>query len=140
MYRLLKPIEQATAWLFRVARNKLTDRHRKMKPDLLEDAFSMEGDWDDDDLLLADILKDWSATPEDALWQSEVMEAITEALDELPEEQSLVFVQHELEGRSFKELSEETGLPVNTLISRKRYAVLYLREHLAAWYADLEGA
>jgi RNA polymerase sigma factor (sigma-70 family) len=139
MYRMLRPIEQATAWLFRVARNKITDRARKKKPELLEDALyrSAEPDGDDDPLMLADILPDLGASPEDELLRNTILEALSEALDELPDEQRAVFVAHELEGKSFKEISFDTGLSVNTLLSRKRYAVLYLRAQLRDLYSDL---
>ena len=140
MYRLLRPIEQATAWLFRVARNKIADRRRKMKPELLEDALHLQSDdhSDDEPLLLADILPETgSNSPEDALFRNAVLEALEDALDELPEAQRSVFVQHELEGRSFREIAESSGEHVNTLLSRKRYAVLFLRERLRSLYDDL---
>lgn len=141
MYRLFRPVEQATAWLFRVARNKITDRARKKKPELLEDALHLtaESDSEDEPLLLADILPDLGASPEDELLRNTILETLGEALDALPEEQREVFVAHELEGFSFKEISAATGLSVNTLLSRKRYAVLFLREQLRDLYSDLAG-
>ena len=134
--RLVEPVEQATAWLFRVARNKLIDRNRKKKPELLEDVFFLEED-EEESYTLADLLPGIGLDPEESVWQQDFSEALDEALDELPEEQRLVFVEQELNGRSFRELSEELGEPVNTLISRKRYAVLYLREQLSDLYEDL---
>ncbi|MBK8558074.1 MAG: sigma-70 family RNA polymerase sigma factor [Lewinellaceae bacterium] len=139
MTRMLRPIEQASAWLFRVARNKITDRSRKKKTELLEDSllFSSDSEGDDGPLLLADILPAMGATPDALLLRHTIFEALDAALEELPVEQKEVFVQHELEGKSFKEIAVETGLSQNTLLSRKRYAVLFLRERLQGLYEDL---
>ncbi len=123
-----QPIEQLTGWLFTVARNKITDRKRKLKPDLLEDVFSIAGD--EEMLNWTELFFDADNNPETAYLRSLFWEALQEALNELPEEQRSVFIQHEMEGISFKEISLQTGASVNTLLSRKRYAVLYLRQRL----------
>jgi len=123
-----QPIEQLTAWLFTVARNKITDRQRKHKPEALEDLF--RDDESDESFNWTEILLDGNDNPERDYLRNLFWEELNAALQELPKEQRDVFVQHELEGISFKELSEQTGESVNTLISRKRYAVLHLRERL----------
>ena len=123
-----EPIEQMTAWLFRVARNKITDRRRKKRPEAIEDIFSS----DDEELSLdwTELFSQEGADPETEYIRSLFWEQLTTALAELPADQRWVFVKHELDGIPFNELSKETGEPVNTLISRKRYAVLHLRERL----------
>ena len=126
--RLLMPIEHVTGWLFRVARNLITDLLRKKKPDSFSDA-AVEGE-DGDLLRIEDLLPSPEAGPEARFARSVLLEELESALDELPDEQREVFLAHELEGRSFKELSAESGVNVNTLLSRKRYAVLHLRERL----------
>jgi RNA polymerase sigma factor (sigma-70 family) len=138
MYRLMKPVEQIASWLFTVARNKITDRYRKKKPFLLEDVFSFKGgDTDEQRYFLDDVLPSADMRSADVeMMRETVMEAIMDALEELPEEQRDVFVWHELEDKSFKEIAEATGVTVNTLLSRKRYAVLFLRERLKELYAD----
>jgi RNA polymerase sigma factor (sigma-70 family) len=123
-----QPIEQMTAWLFTVARNKITDRQRKHKPEALEDVFRDEEG--DDSFNWSELLFDTSDNPEREYLRSIFWEELNAALQELPTEQRDVFVRHELEGLSFKEMAEQTGETVNTLISRKRYAVLHLRERL----------
>ncbi len=130
--RLLMPIEHVTGWLFRVARNRIIDVLRKQKPLRLSDSASAG---DDEELLdLEDLLPSPAAGPE-ALYARHVMlEELEAAVDELPEEQRDVFIAHELEGRSFKEIAAETGVNLNTLLSRKRYAVLRLRERLQGLY------
>lgn len=131
-YRLPEPIEQVGAWLFRVARNRIIDRFRRRKP---EHSLSEPAADDDDDAsatVLEELLPSSDAGPEAAYARAVLLETLDAALDELPEDQRAVFVAHELEGRSFNELSAETGLGVNTLLSRKRYAVLHLRRRLQA--------
>jgi RNA polymerase sigma factor (sigma-70 family) len=120
-YRLMKPVEQISAWLFRVARNRITDFFRKKKPEPLDNG---------DSIVLEDLLPSPGAGPEAAYARGVLLEELDAALDELPQEQRDVFIAHEIQGRSFKELSAETGLSVNTLLSRKHYAVLHLRERL----------
>lgn len=123
-----QPIEQITAWLFRVARNKITDNRRKHRPELIEEVYSYE---DQDSLAdWSEFFFDSSDTPETAFLRNLFWETLQEALDELPQEQREVFVLHEMEGIPFKVIAEQTGATVNTLLSRKRYAVLHLRERL----------
>jgi RNA polymerase sigma factor (sigma-70 family) len=126
--RLLMPIEHMTGWLFRVARNRIIDLWRKKKPETFSD--SAVEDEDGELLQLEELLPSPEAGPEALYVRGVLLEELEFALDELPDEQREVFVAHELEGRSFKELSAETGVSVNTLLSRKRYAVLHLRERL----------
>jgi len=132
--RLLMPIEHVTGWLFRVARNRITDLWRKKRPENLSDA-AIE-DEDGELLQLEDLLPSPAAGPEALYVRNVLLEELEFALDELPDEQRDVFVAHELEGRSFKELSRESGVSVNTLLSRKRYAVLHLRERLQSIYDE----
>ena len=136
--RLLMPIEHVTGWLFRVARNRITDLFRKKKPETFSDAATV--DEDGELLQLEDLLPSPDAGPEAAYARSVVLDEIDFALDELPEEQREVFIAHELEGRSFKEMAAETGVSVNTLLSRKRYAVLHLRQRLQAMYDEFTKA
>jgi RNA polymerase sigma factor (sigma-70 family) len=126
--RLLMPIEHVTGWLFRVARNRITDLFRKKKPEALSDA-ALEGE-DGELLRIEDLLPSPDAGPEALYFRNVLLDELEFALGELPNEQREVFVAHELEGRSFKELSAASGVSVNTLLSRKRYAVLHLRERL----------
>jgi len=134
-YRLMKPIEQVGAWLFRVARNRITDLFRKRKPAALQDqkAVSADGEL----LMLEDLLPSPQAGPDATYVREVLLEEIEDALDELPEDQREIFIAHEIEGRSFKELAAETGLSVNTLLSRKHYAVVHLRERLRGIYDEL---
>jgi RNA polymerase sigma factor (sigma-70 family) len=133
-YRLTKPLEQAGAWLFRVARNRIIDRFRKKRPALLQD---LRGASDDGEMLsLEELLPSPDAGPEAAYARGVLLEELEAALEELPDEQREVFIAHEIEGKSFKELSAETGVSVNTLLSRKRYAVLHLREQLQSAYEE----
>ncbi len=125
-YRLMKPVEQVTAWLFRVARNRITDRFRRQKPASLSDPVGGDGE----SLTLEDLLPSADAGPEAEYARNLLLDVLDDALDELPENQREVFIAHEWLGRSFKDLAEETGLSVNTLLSRKRYAVLHLRQRL----------
>src|SRR5436309_3820622 len=126
--RLLMPIDHVTGWLFRVARNRITDLFRKKRPEAFSDA-AVE-DEDGDVLRIEDLLPSPDAGPEALYVRNVLLEELELALDELPDEQREVFVAHELEGRSFKELAAESGVNLNTLLSRKRYAVLHLRERL----------
>jgi RNA polymerase sigma factor (sigma-70 family) len=123
--RLMTPIEQVGAWLFRVARNRITDLFRKRAPEAPRDV-SVE----DEAFAFGDLLPSPDGGPEAALARGVLLEELEAALDELPDEQREVFIAHELEGRSFKELAAETGLSINTLLSRKHYAVLHLRRRL----------
>jgi RNA polymerase sigma factor (sigma-70 family) len=126
--RLLMPIEHVTSWLFRVARNRITDLFRKKTPETFSDAATQD---EDGELLhIEDLLPSPDAGPEALYVRNVLLDELEFALDELPGEQREVFVAHELEGRSFKELSAESGVNINTLLSRKRYAVLHLRERL----------
>ena len=126
--RLLMPIDHVTGWLFRVARNRITDLFRKRKPELFSDT-AVEGE-EGELLQIEDLLPSPDAGPEALYFRNLLLDELELALDELPDEQREVFVAHELQGRSFKELAEETDVSVNTLLSRKRYAVLHLRERL----------
>ena len=134
-YRLMKPVEQVGAWLFRVARNRIIDLFRSRRPAVLGNdtmVLTEEGEapqWED-------LLPSPDAGPEAAYARSVLLEELDAALEDLPEEQRDVFVAHEIEGRRFKELSEATGVSVNTLLSRKRYAVLQLRRRLQAIYDE----
>ena len=135
-YRRMKPIEQVGAWLFRVARNRITDLFRKKKPGISTDDPVAAGEEDGSVLMLQDLLPSPEAGPEAAYARTLLLDELDEALEELPEEQREVFVAHELEGLSFKQLAAETGLSVNTLLSRKHYAVLHLRRRLQAIYDE----
>jgi RNA polymerase sigma factor (sigma-70 family) len=132
--RLLMPIEDVTGWLFRVARNRITDLFRKKRPV----GFGPADVADEDDglLQLEDLLPSPDAGPDGLYARQVLLEELEQAVEELKEEQREVFVAHELEGRSFKEMAAKTGLSVNTLLSRKRYALLHLRERLKGIYDE----
>jgi RNA polymerase sigma factor (sigma-70 family) len=132
-YRLMKPIEHVTGWLFRVARNRIVDLFRSNRPRSLSNPIPGE---EENSLLLEDLLPSPKDGPDAAYARTVLLEALEDALDELPEEQRSVFIAHELTGTSFKQLSEETGISINTLLSRKRYAVLHLRRRLQTIYND----
>jgi len=136
--RLLMPIEHVTGWLFRVARNRITDLFRKKTPEPFA-AATMESE-EGELLQIEDLLPSPDAGPEALYVRNVLLDELELALDELPDEQREVFVAHELEGRSFKELAEETGVGVNTLLSRKRYAVLHLRGRLQTIYDEFMKA
>ena len=136
--RLLMPIEHVTGWLFRVARNRITDLFRKKQPESFSDAAV--SDEDDELPQLEDLLPSPDAGPEVLYARSVLLDELELAIDELPDEQREVFVAHELEGRSFKEMAAETGVSVNTLLSRKRYAVGHLRERLQGIYDEFTKA
>ncbi len=137
-YRLMKPVEQVGAWLFRVARNRIIDRFRKRKT-VVASSDSLAGE-EGEPFPWEDLLPSPDAGPEAAYAREVLLEEIDAALDELPEEQREVFVAHELEGWSFNELAAQTGLSVNTLLSRKHYAVLHLRRRLRAIYDEFRRA
>ena len=133
-YRLPEPIEQVGAWLFRVARNRIIDRFRKKKEQALPDGASDA----DEESWLEDLLPSTEAGPEASYARTVLLAALNDALAELPTEQREVFIAHELEGISFKELAAESGLSVNTLLARKRYAVLHLRSSLKEIYDEFD--
>jgi RNA polymerase sigma factor (sigma-70 family) len=134
--RLLVPIDHVTGWLFRVARNRITDLFRKKQPERLN---GTRGAGEDDELLqLEDLLPSPEAGPEALYTRHLMLEELEDAVDKLPEEQRAVFIAHELDGHSFKRMAAATGVSVNTLLSRKRYAVLRLRERLQNMYDELE--
>jgi RNA polymerase sigma factor (sigma-70 family) len=136
-YRLLQPIEQVGAWLFRVAKNRITDRYRRRDT---EARTYLAPGLEDGDIDLLDLLPSQDAGPEAVYMRSALLEELDEALEELPEEQQRVFIANELEGRSFKELATEIGVSVNTLLARKHYAVRHLRRRLQDIYDDITGS
>jgi len=135
--RLLMPIEHVTGWLFRVARNRIIDLFRKNEPESFTES-AVEGE-DGEMLQIDDLLPSPDAGPEALYIRHVLLDEVELALNELPHEQRDVFIAHELEGRSFKELSAETGININTLLSRKRYAVLHLRERLQSIYDEFKN-
>jgi RNA polymerase sigma factor (sigma-70 family) len=137
-YRLMKPVEQVGAWLYRVARNRIIDRFRKKKPVMFADASTVSEEGET--LQLEELLPSPDAGPDAAYARSVLLQELEDAVDELPKEQREVFVGHEVEGYSFKELSARTGVSVNTLLSRKHYAVVYLRQRLRAIYDEFLNA
>ena len=140
MQRLMKPVEHIASWLFTVARNKITDLYRKKKPEFLEDTLLGFRRGDENRYVLDDLLPQDSAfTAEDEVMRETIMKALMQSLSEMPVEQREVFVWHELEDLSFKDIVSKTGLPINTLLSRKRYAVLFLRERLGTLYNDIKN-
>jgi RNA polymerase sigma factor (sigma-70 family) len=142
-YRLMKPIEQVSGWLFRVARNRIIDLFRKRRPEVStnKSVAQQEAASDDDDpLRLEDLLPSPDAGAEAAYARKVLMEELEAALDELPAEQRDIFIAHEVEGRSFKDLAEETGVSANALRLRKHYAVLHLRSRLRAIYDEFTNS
>jgi RNA polymerase sigma factor (sigma-70 family) len=135
--RLLMPIEYVTGWLFQVARNRITDLFRKKKPEAFSDAAA--ADEEGELLRIEDLLPSPDAGPEAAYLRKEMLHELELALGQLPREQREVFVAHEVEGRSFRELAEESGVSINTLLSRKRYAMLHLRERLRSIHDEFFG-
>jgi len=135
-YRLMKPVEQVGAWLYRVARNRIIDRFRKKRPEVEVPLYANE----EGGLRLEDLLPSPEAGPAAVYARSVLIEELDAALEELPEEQRDVFIAHEMDGRSFKQLAKETGLSVNTLLSRKRYAIIHLRRRLQAIYEEFTSA
>jgi RNA polymerase sigma factor (sigma-70 family) len=134
-YRMMKPVEQVTAWLFRVARNRITDLFRRKRREASRSDPARLSE-DGEEFLLEELLPSTETGPDGAYVRNLLLEALDDALDELPAEQCEVFVAHELMGYSFKELSAQSGVSVNTLLSRKHYAVLHLRERLQAIYDE----
>ena len=132
-----EPIEQTGAWLYKVARNKITDKHKKKSETLLDDLFTGDDDGDDDTSSFKDLLMPDDNTPETEYVRNLFWEQLFSALDELPEEQKQVFIWQEMEDMTFQEISEMTGVNVNTLVSRKRYAVLHLRDRLQQLYQEI---
>ena len=137
-YRAMRPLEQVSAWLFRVASNRIIDLFRKKKPEAFSEAAEVGEDGEQ--LTLDDLLPSPDGGPEAEYARSVLLDEIDAALDELPDEQREVFVAHELQGRSFKELAAESGLSVNTLLSRKHYAVTHLRRRLQAIHDEFKKA
>ena len=133
-YRLMKPIEQVGSWLYRVARNRIIDLFRKRRPETFAE-IPLDRDADET-LLLEDLLPSPDAGPDALYARSVLLDELDAALQELPEEQREIFVAHEMDGRSFKQLADESGLSINTLLSRKRYATLHLRRRLQAIYDE----
>ena len=136
-YRLPAPIEQASAWLFRVARNRIIDRFRKKREVALADGAEADDDADSD-VRLDLMLPAPDAGPEAAYARSIVLTELEQALDELPPAQREVFIAHELDGMSFKQMAAQSGVPINTLLARKRYAVLTLRTRLQAVFDEFD--
>ncbi len=134
-YRMMKPIEQVGAWLYRVARNRIIDMFRRARPQqsLAEPVVNEDGG---SDITLEDLLPSPDEGPEAAFARGVLVDELAAAIEELPPEQRLVFVAHEIEGRSFKDLAAETGVSVNTLLSRKRYAVMHLRKRLQSIHEE----
>ncbi len=136
-YRLMKPVEKVASWMFTVARNKITDKYRKKKTLSLENQLGFSAEDEGERLDFAELLEDYSESADSELIRNIIIEALDEALEDLPSEQRDVFILHEVEDRSFQEISEMTGVSVNTLLSRKRYAVLYLRKRLRLVYEEI---
>lgn len=137
-YETIESLDRVTSWLFSVARNKIIDRYRRdsSRPRQM-DLTSRRGAEDDTPLTLQEILPDFGNTPEDTYLREVIWDAIMDALDELPEDQRDIFILNEMEDRSFREISEETGISINTLLSRKRYAILALRKKLQQLYDEM---
>src|SRR5437016_2246364 len=138
--RLLMPIEHVTGWLFRVARNRIIDLFRKKRPENFSDVAVAHEDEQGELLSLEDLLPSVDASPEALYARSVLLDELELAVEELPEEQRQVFIAHELEGQSFKQMAAETGVNVNTLLSRKRYAVRHLRQRLQDIYDEFTKA
>ena len=135
-YNTIENLERVTSWLFRVARNKIIDRYRKLKPSTFSE-LEVARDDDEPPMLLADILGDTSNSPEDVYNKELIWNSIEEVLAQMPKKQRDVFVWHELEDLSFKEMAEKTGESINTLLSRKRYAINFLRQRLQTLYDEM---
>jgi RNA polymerase sigma factor (sigma-70 family) len=137
-YRMMKPVEHAAAWLFRVARNRVVDLFRRRKREEMRTITSQVPDQEGELVDIYDLLPSPDDGPDAAYLREVLLDELDAALEELPEEQRDVFIAHELMGQSFKEIAAETGVSVNTLLSRKRYAVLHLRERLRAIYEEFK--
>lgn len=138
VYRTIEGIDRSSAWLYTVARNKIIDKSRKKKPETFSNLIFAGGDDEDGDGPgLEELIPDLSGMPDEQYARSLIMSRISQALEELPEEQRHVFVSHEFEDKSFKEIAEATGVTVNTALSRKHYAVRYLRVRLQDLYDEL---
>ena len=135
----IRKVTSLTSWLFTVARNKITDYFRKSKPELLSDKVVPGTDGEEGPLMLEDILPSLTRSPEDEMMRGVIWETVEECLDRLPERQRDVFIMNEFEDMSFKEISEVTGDGITTLLSRKRYAVKYLREQLKGLYKQIKN-
>ncbi len=135
-YNTIENLERVTSWLFRVARNKIIDRYRKLKPSSFSE-LEIARDDDEPPMLLADILGDHSNSPEDVYEKELIWDSIEAVLAEMPQKQREVFVWHELEDLSFREMAEKTGESINTLLSRKRYAINFLRQRLQNLYDEI---
>jgi RNA polymerase sigma factor (sigma-70 family) len=135
-YRMMKPVEQVTAWLFRVARNRIIDLFRRKDRETKRFAAATTARDEGEAVRWEDLLPSPDAGPDALFARNVLMEELDDALEELPQEQREVFVAHEIEGYSFAEIAEQTGVSVNTLLSRKHYAVLHLRLRLQAIYKD----
>jgi RNA polymerase sigma factor (sigma-70 family) len=137
-YETIESLDRVTSWLFSVARNKIIDRYRKesSRPKRTDFAWQTGSD-EDTPITLQEILPDLGNTPEDAYLKEVLWDAIVDALDELPPDQRQIFILNEMEDRSFREISEETGISINTLLSRKRYAILALRKKLQLLYDEM---
>ena len=134
----IESLDRVTSWLFSVARNKIIDRYRKESSRPQRADFGLQAGMEEEaPITLQEILPDLGNTPEDSYFRELIWDTIMEALDELPEDQRIIFIQNEIEERGFRELSEETGVSINTLLSRKRYAILALRKRLQTLYNEL---
>jgi RNA polymerase sigma factor (sigma-70 family) len=136
-FNSIESLDRVTSWLFSVARNKIIDRYRKDATRPQRADLGVQVGSDDDPITLEEILPDLGNTPEDSYLREMIWDAIMEALDELPEEQRTIFIQNEMEEKSFREIAEETGVSINTLLSRKRYALITLRKKLQKLYDEL---
>ena len=137
-FETIESLDRITSWLYSVARNKIIDRYRRDAARPKKTDFELvTGREDDAPLTLQDILPDLDNTPESVLLREAIWDEITDALDELPADQREIFIQNEIEERSFREIAEETGVSINTLLSRKRYAILALRKRLQRFYDDI---
>jgi RNA polymerase sigma factor (sigma-70 family) len=135
-FRVMKPVEQVASWMFTVARNRITDFYRKKRPELIEDQIYGSHD-EGEPLTLADMLPARDRSPESGMMNDLITQTIADSLQKLPAEQRDVFMMHEIEDKSFQEISDITGVNINTLLSRKRYAVMFLRSELQELYLEL---